>query len=285
MAGICRRTSMSSARLAQEVRQTLEPALAPAREHLAHRRPGAGDAAAGRRAAAGAARRPRPAARRSEPPPARRPGSASNIRGTSRGRKRRSRIRPSAAATWSRPSDAASRVSPASRWSASSAAATSSSRELPGQGEGGDRRHARVAVREVGAHELGAPLAADRRQGVDRRRPHLDAAVPEEPLDGRAPVLPQLGPGRFEGEQGAHADPLRRVVEEERGHEVPLVEGLEQVDRVEDALLVGVRQLLDEGFDRREIGLLRPHRVRLDHPRLDAAAERAPGTPAARARR
>ena len=44
------------------------------------------------------------------------------------------------------------------------------------------------------------------------------------------------------------------MLQEQRRHEIPLVECLEQIDGVKHGSLVRARQLLDERFDRRSVG-------------------------------
>ena len=78
------------------------------------------------------------------------------------------------------------------------------------------------------------------------------------------------------GERAQRARPhLRRlVIEEQRRDQVALVERLEHVDRIDDALCIRLRQLLDERLDGREVGGVQPHLLRLDDALFDAAAER-----------
>jgi hypothetical protein len=64
------------------------------------------------------------------------------------------------------------------------------------------------------------------------------------------------------------------VLEQERRHEVALLERLQHVDGVEHGGLVGVGELLDERLHRRGIGHRGPHGARLDAADADAVAER-----------
>jgi hypothetical protein len=64
------------------------------------------------------------------------------------------------------------------------------------------------------------------------------------------------------------------AVQQQRRHEVALVDRLQHVDRVDDALRVGVRELLHQGFDRREIGDVEAQLARLHVARREAVAER-----------
>jgi len=54
-----------------------------------------------------------------------------------------------------------------------------------------------------------------------------------------------------------------------------LVEGIEHLDRVEHSGFVGMRELLDEGLDRRGVGQVGADGARRNRPRSDAVAKRA----------
>ena len=90
------------------------------------------------------------------------------------------------------------------------------------------------------------------------------------------PLQPAIGagrPGRLGQAQHPHPHLGVLVVEHQRTDQVALVERLEQVERVGDALGVEEGQLLDQRLDGGEVGGLEPDLAGLHVLRHDALAE------------
>ena len=115
---------------------------------------------------------------------------------------------------------------------------------------------------------------ADRRQRANRGGADARVAVAEHAADVRDPLLRDVAAHVAKRRQRAPANLRRLVVQEQRRHEIALVERFEDVDGVDDPRRIGVRQLLHERFDRRELRSAQPQFLRLDHAGGDAAAER-----------
>ena len=96
----------------------------------------------------------------------------------------------------------------------------------------------------------------------------------EQPADVRRPAAGRLAARLGQRPQRARPHLRRLVIEEQRRHQVALVERLEDVDRIDDALGIRLRQLLHQRLDRREVGGVQPHLLGLDDALFDAAAER-----------
>ena len=62
-------------------------------------------------------------------------------------------------------------------------------------------------------------------------------------------------------------------MEQERSDEVPFVERVEQIDRVENSVLLGTAELFDQSLYRRRAAQLRLHGRRFELQVLDAPAE------------
>ena len=160
--------------------------------------------------------------------------------------------------------------------------------DVRGAGAAGQRHRrrgadARIGIGEERPGERGRIFLADRRERADRRGAHTRVAVAEHAADVRHPLLGDVAAHGAERRQRAAADLRRLVIEEERRHQVPLVDRLEHVNRVDDACRVGVRQFLDQRFDRRE---LRSAQAQLVSPCTSPVAmlcRNAAGSPAWRA--
>jgi hypothetical protein len=63
------------------------------------------------------------------------------------------------------------------------------------------------------------------------------------------------------------------VIEEQRRHQVALVERFQHVDRIHHARRLGIGELLHERFDSGQVRRVEPDLLRLDDALLDAAAE------------
>ncbi len=122
---------------------------------------------------------------------------------------------------------------------------------------------ARIGIGEERARERRRIFLADRRQRADRGGPDARVAVAEHAADVRDPLLRDVAAHGAERRQRAPPDDRRLVIEEQRRHEIPLVDRLEHVDGVDDALGIRVRQLLDQRFDGREIGDIQAQLARL----------------------
>ena len=218
--------------------------------------------------------RPARPARRCGSPPAPPSASGSNMRGTRRARKRAPPIPPSAAAACRRPSAAVSRVSAARRSSAASAASTSSSRALA----------ARIAAAVVATR--GSRSSRYCRISSAARSPRIAASACTAAARTSALASfrrPSTTPAQRSRSSGRAASSAWRArtrtlsdwwCRRSGRHQPAAFQGLEEVDGVEHPLLVGVREVLDQGLDRRGVGEVGPHRGGLDLPPLDAATER-----------
>ncbi len=141
-------------------------------------------------------------------------------------------------------------------------------------GHGRRRPDARIGIGEERARERRGIFMADRRQRPNRGGADARVAVAEHAADVRDPLLRDVAAHVAKRRQRAPADFRRLVVEQQRRHEIALVERLEDVDGVDDPRRIGVRQLLHERFDRRELRSAQPQFLRLDHAGGDAAPER-----------
>ena len=113
--------------------------------------------------------------------------------------------------------------------------------------------------------------AASARTAARRTSPSLSLSDRSTPRSQWA-LRSLAGRGRDLQRPGAH---LRRLVmQQQRRHEVALVERLEQIDGVDDPPRIGVRQLGDQRFDGVEVGGVEANLRRLHVLLLDAAAER-----------
>ena len=158
--------------------------------------------------------------------------------------------------------------------SVDSAWSTSSGRELAGHRHGRRRPDSPIGIGQERSRERRGIFVADRRQRPNCGGTNARVAVAEHATDVRDPLLCDVAAHVAKRRQRAPADLRRLVVEEQRRHEIALVERLEDVDGVDDPRRIGVRQLLHQCFDRRELRSTQSHFLRLDHAGGDAAAER-----------
>ena len=149
-------------------------------------------------------------------------------------------------------------------------------------GHGDRRRRAdpRIGIGEERARERRRIFLADRRERADRGGADAGIAVAEHAADLRDPLLGDVAAHGAERGQRAPPDHGRLVIEEQRRHEVPLVDRLEHVNGVDHALRIRVRELLHQRFDRRQVGDVQPQLARGDVARDEALAERAQVLPA-----
>ena len=139
-------------------------------------------------------------------------------------------------------------------------------------GGGGDDVRVVVMDQEPGIRERVFVAQAD--EGADRRCPRLRLRIGNEPLDLRRPQTGDVGPDGVDRAKHPRPDAARSVAQQEWSDQVPFVEGLQQVNRVEHPPLVRMRQQLDEGLDRGRVGRLDPHLRRPDAPPGDRRPKR-----------
>ena len=92
--------------------------------------------------------------------------------------------------------------------------------------------------------------------------------------EGKPILTLQVRARRFHCAQRAGADLGRGVVEEQRRDQVPPVEALEQIDRMQHMPRVRMPEFLDERFDREQVGARMPQVLRLDVVGVEAPPER-----------
>ena len=133
--------------------------------------------------------------------------------------------------------------------------------------------HPRIAILQVRAHQPGNLLAPAGGQRTHRRGPHLRVIVFQHLLDASRPPGLQVRARRFDRAQRAGADLGRGVVEEQRRDQVPPVEALEQIDRMQHMPRVRMPEFLDERLDREQVGARMPQVLRLHVLRVEAPPE------------
>ena len=190
-------------------------------------------------------------------------GAGSYKSGMSRRRNRGSAICRIAIATSRRAALAESSVSPARSSERRFGVVDVLGARAAGHGHRRRRADARIGIGEERARERGRVLLADRRQRADGGGAHAGVAVAEHAADVRDPLLGDVAAHGAERRQRAPPHLRRLVIEEQRRHEIALVERLEDVDRVDDALRIGMCQLLHERFDSREVGDVQAQLARL----------------------
>ena len=143
-----------------------------------------------------------------------------------------------------------------------------------GHRDGRRGANSRIGVGQERARERRRVLLADRRERANGRCAHAGVGVAEHAADVRHPLLRDVAADGAEGSKRAAAHVRRLVIEEERRHEIPLVDRLEHVDRIHDAFGIRVRQLLHQRLDCREVGHVQAQLARLHVARHEALAER-----------
>ena len=142
------------------------------------------------------------------------------------------------------------------------------------QRRGGGDHQRRVRVVEVGPHQRGRLLALHAGQGAHGGGADLAFVIGQAALDAPHPAVGAGAPGRLGQAQHPHPHVGVLVVEHQRADQVALVERLEQVERVDHPLGLGMGQLLDQRLDGGEVGGLEPDFAGLHVLLDDAAAER-----------
>ena len=123
-------------------------------------------------------------------------------------------------------------------------------------------------------HQFRRILLRQRRQGAQGRCPHVDIVVLHHALDCSGPADGDAGAGGGEGMKRARPDAGRLVMQQQRRDQVRAVESLQHVDRVENGLFLGIRQVFDQRLDRRRVVDVRPDPLGRDRPFADAGAKR-----------
>jgi hypothetical protein len=131
----------------------------------------------------------------------------------------------------------------------------------------------RVAIVQMRPHQAGGLLPTNRRQRAHGRRTHFRCVVLQHALDAWSPALPQLERRPLDDAQRSRPHFRRIVIEEQRADQLPLVQRFEHVNRVDHVAWAGMALLLDQRFNRREIGFVQPHRVGRDHLLVERSAE------------
>ena len=191
-------------------------------------------------------------------------------------RSRRNRglvIAPSAWATSCRAAAADGRGSPASRSSVASAASTSSAFGLAASAAA-----AVTARRGSRSSRCGRirPMAASPRTMASARtaaaRTSGASSFSSRSTPGVHRCAQRLA-GAFDGEQRPRAHGGRLVVQQQRRDQVPLVERLQHLDRVEHVARVRMSLFLDQRLDGGQVRFAEPQRLRRDVLPLERAAE------------
>ncbi len=121
------------------------------------------------------------------------------------------------------------------------------------QGSGGGDDQCGIGAAEVRPHDVCRRFGANGRERGDRGDAHLAVGVGERALHAGRPAVGAFGARVLGDSQGAGAHLGRLVPEQERRHQIPLVQRLEQIDGVEHALRLWTGQLGHERLDRREV--------------------------------
>ena len=142
--------------------------------------------------------------------------------------------------------------------------------------EGGGRgdHQGGIGILQIRAHQGRGLLALHRRQCPHRGAAHVAFGVSESARDAAQPAIRAGGTGGLGQAQHARPHIGMLVVEHQRAHQVPLVERLEQVETVDDALGILMRQFLDQRLDRGKVGRLQANFAGLHVLVHDAVPER-----------
>ena len=126
---------------------------------------------------------------------------------------------------------------------------------------------------EVRPHDVCGRFGANGGERGDRGDAHLAVGIGERALHAGRPAVGAFGARDLGDSQGARAHLGRVVPEQERRHQIPLVQRLEQIDGVEHALRLWTGQLGHQRLDRREVAGLGADVGGPDVLLFDAAAE------------
>ncbi len=140
-----------------------------------------------------------------------------------------------------------------------------------------DRRRgadSRLRVLEQRTRQRGGILLADRDEGADGCGANAGLRISEHPANLRRPLTRDVAADCAQRRERTRPDLRRLVIQQQRCHEIALVERFEHVNRVDDPARFGMRQLLHQRFNGRQLRTAQPHVVRLDHALFDAATER-----------
>ncbi len=143
------------------------------------------------------------------------------------------------------------------------------------EGDRGRDVDAGLRIGEMTTHQDGGVFVFELGERTQRGSPHVHVFVLHHAGHGRQPAAGRFRSRQRQRAQGAGAHARRFMLEQERRHELSLVQRIEHLDRVEHGGFVGMRELLDEGLDRRGVGQVGADGTWRNRTRSDAVAKRA----------
>ncbi len=146
-------------------------------------------------------------------------------------------------------------------------------RRASGKSDCGRRANPRIVVDQQGPGQRRGVCLVDRRERAHRRGPDPRVRVSQRPSNLGDPLLGHLGVDRAKRVERPRPHRRRLVIEEERRHEVALVQRLEDIDRVHDPCRLRMGQFLNERFDGGQIAAAQADFGRREVAPLDALPE------------